>query len=88
MENAAQQNWISTLPRPIKLAAWPFIVLLLLIIYNGNRRFGVARPLPLVPYRSSEEYVHSLARWYQRAEATDLVIQTLYQDFRTALTRV
>ena len=83
----AQQTWISTLPRPIKLAAWPFILLLLLHLYNGNRRFGITRSLPLPVYRASSEYVHSLARWFQRAEATDIVIETLYQDFRNVLVR-
>lgn len=83
----AQQTWISTLPRPIKLAAWPFILLLLLCLVNGNRRFGISRSLPLPVYRASSEYVHSLARWFQRAAASDIVIQTLYQDFRSALLR-
>lgn len=87
MEGEAKQNWISTLPRPIKLAAWPFILLLLLNLYNGNRRFGVSRSLPVPAYRASTEYVYSLARWFQRAEATDIVVQTLYQHFRHALIR-
>ncbi len=83
----ARQNWISTLPRPIKLATWPFIILLLLNLYNGNRRFGISRSLPVPTYRASTEYVYSLARWFQRAEASDIVVQTLYQDFRHLLIR-
>jgi hypothetical protein len=81
LEQAGQQNWLSTLPLPIKAATWPFIALLVLLVYNGNRRFGVAEPLPLVPYRPSTDYVHSLARWYRRAEASDIAFETLYRAF-------
>ena len=75
-----QETWISALPLPIKRAALPVVLLLLLIIYNGNQRFGAARTPPLPASRASGEYVQSLARWYRRAEAADIVAETLYND--------
>ncbi len=78
--SAAQQNWITALPLPLKRAAWAGAALLLVLLYNGNQRFGAARPLPLAAYRPSADYVHSLARWYRRAEAADIVAETLLND--------
>ncbi len=79
---AAQQNWISALPLPLKRAAWAGAVLLLILLYNGNQRFGAAQALPLAIYRPSADYVHSLARWYRRADAADIVADTLLDDLR------
>lgn len=85
-EGSAQQTIVSTLALPIKRAAWPLIALLLLIVYNANRRFGIALPLPLIPYRPSTDYVISMARWYRQARASDIALQTLYRSFLRTLT--
>lgn len=77
---AARQNWISALPLPLKRAAWAGVALLLVLLYNGNQRFGAARAAPLGAFRPSADYVHSLARWYRRAEAADIVAETLLND--------
>ena len=85
---SGQENWISALPLPIKRAVWPVALLLLLIVYNGNQRFGAARALPLASPRASVEYVQSLARWYRRAEAADIVAETLYNDLLRHVARL
>lgn len=82
---STQQTIISTLALPLKRAAWPCIALLLILVYNANRRFGIALPLTSIPYRPSTDYVLSMARWYQRARASDIALQTIYNGFLRSL---
>ena len=85
-ERETGQTWISTLPLPLKMAAWPFCALILLLIYNGNQRFGAARaPCPRPCIFPARIMCIRSPRWYQRAGAADLAIQTLYHDFRRDL---
>ena len=53
----------------------------LIAVYNANVRFGPAKRLEFPSYRPSTEYVNSLARLYRRANAQDIVIETIYKAF-------
>ena len=78
--------WNST-PLPWRLAIFHLAAVGLLLVYNGNRRFGPARVTPVVTLRASTDYVNSMARLYRRAGASDIAIETLYTRFARDLRR-
>jgi len=59
----------------------------LLLLYNGNRRFGPARVIRPPSLRASTDYVNSMARLYRRAGAADIAAETLYSRFLRDLKR-
>src|SRR5207248_4434428 len=88
-ERAADKKddvWNST-PLPWRLALFHLAAVGLLLVYNGNRRFGPARVTPVVTLRASTDYVNSMARLYRRAGASDIAIETLYSRFLRDLRR-
>lgn len=81
------QGLLAALPGSFRLALWHGIGLFGLIVYNGNRRFGRPKQLPPVTYRSSTDYIGSMARLYRRATAADIALLTVYKAFLRDLTR-
>jgi hypothetical protein len=75
-----------SLPVPIRLAVWQLLGLGALLVYNGNRRFGRPRMLPVMNYRPSTDYIGSMARLFRRAGAADIALQTLHKTFVRDLT--
>jgi hypothetical protein len=76
---------IASMPLPMRLAVWHLAGLGVLLLYNGNRRFGLPRNLIQTPYRPSTDYVGSMARLYRRAGAADIALITLYKQFSRVL---
>lgn len=81
------EQWYQAAPLPLVLGLYHLGAFGLLLVYNGNRRFGLARPLTHAVYRPSTEYVGSMAKLYKRAHAGDIAVQTLYGKFLRDLTR-
>lgn len=75
------------LPLPLRLTLWHGVALLLLLIYNGNRRFGRPLPSPQVNARPSTDYLGSMARLFRRAHAADVAFLPLYRRFVRDLAR-
>lgn len=74
-------------PLPLQLAWWHLVALALLLVYNGNRRFGRPRAGASVASRSSTDYLTSLARFYHRSHSSDIALLTLYTHFLRELSR-
>lgn len=63
------------------------VLLLLLLVWTGGRRFARPLPLPSVDRRSTLEFVASMAELQQRARAFDLAIENVYSRTRRVLAR-
>jgi hypothetical protein len=63
------------------------ILLIVLLVWTGGRRFGRPLPLPTVDRRSTLEFVASMAELQQRARAFDLAIENVYSRTRRVLAR-
>jgi len=74
-------------PLAWRLAILHLAALGLLLLYNGNRRFGPALVNLPVRLRASTDYVNSMARLYRRAGAADIAVETLYTRFLRDLKR-
>ena len=57
------------------------VVFTLILIYNGNRRFGAPKTTNATILRSSTDYVASMARLYRKAGAADIAFEMLYRAF-------
>ena len=83
---SAERSILAATPLGIKLVVLHFILLSVLLVYNGNRLFG--RPLPIATpkYRASTDFVGGLARLYRKAGATEIAVGTMHQAFVRELT--
>jgi Domain of unknown function (DUF4350) len=83
-ENAIASYFAGT---PVLAIIAQIVVLILLLVWSGARRFG--RPLPLVQVdrRSSLEFVASMSELQERSRAFDLAIENIYSRTRRALAR-
>jgi hypothetical protein len=72
---------------PVLAIGAQIVLLILLIIWTGARRF--ARPLPLaqVDRRSSLEFVASMSELQERSRAFDLAVENIYSRTRRVLAR-
>ena len=72
---------------PVLAIAAQIVVLILLVIWTGSRRF--ARPLPLaqIDRRSSLEFVASMSELQERSRAFDLAVENIYSRTRRVLAR-
>jgi hypothetical protein len=72
---------------PVLAIAAQIIVLILLVIWTGSRRF--ARPLPLsqIDRRSNLEFVASMSELQERSRAFDLAVENIYSRTRRVLAR-
>ncbi len=86
-DTSGDDTQFGSLPAPVRLAVWHLCGLGALLIYNGNRRFGRPRLLPVARYRPSTDYIGSMARLFRRAGAADIALLTLYKTFVRDLTR-
>lgn len=77
----------SSLPLALRMATIYLALVALLLVYNGNRRFGPTRVTPPVSLRASTDYVNSMARLYRRAGAADIAFEMLYTRFVRDLKR-
>jgi hypothetical protein len=62
---------------PLLLIAIQTAVLLLLLIWGQNRRFGPAQKLPEVASDNSQAYIQALAEVLQKADGSDFVVSTI-----------
>lgn len=75
-------------PRHIRVAAAIILFALIALGCGRARRFGAVRGLPESrTHRPEFEYVESVARLYERADATDLAADILLQSLRQRLCR-
>jgi hypothetical protein len=72
---------------PVLAIGAQIVLLILLLIWTGARRF--ARPLPLVQVdrRSSLEFVASMSELQERSRAFDLAVENIYSRTRRVLAR-
>jgi len=72
---------------PVLAIAAQILILILLVLWTGARRF--ARPLPLVQVdrRSSLEFVASMSELQERSRAFDLAVENIYSRTRRVLAR-
>jgi hypothetical protein len=72
---------------PVLAISAQIVVLMLLLIWTGSRRF--ARPLPLaqIDRRSSLEFVASMSELQERSRAFDLAVENIYSRTRRVLAR-
>ncbi|HLJ53657.1 MAG TPA: DUF4350 domain-containing protein [Chthonomonadaceae bacterium] len=83
---AGDSEW-NSIPLPWRFAILYLLGACLIIVYNGNRRFGPARFVMPIALRASTDYVNSMARLYRRAGAADIAIEILYTRFLRDLKR-
>ncbi len=74
-------------PLGLRLVLWHGLAFGLLLLYNGNRRFGRVRTLSTPAFRAGTDYVISMARLLRRARAGDIAITTLFTRFLRDLAR-
>lgn len=72
---------LAYLPSPARLVLWHLVVLGLLLIYNGNRRFGDSRRERSAGFRGRGEYFAAMAGLWRRAHAPDVAVVVLYRAF-------
>lgn len=63
------------------------VLIVLVLLWTGGRRFARPLPVPSVDRRSSLEFVGSMAELQQRARAYDLAIENIYTRLRRVLVR-
>ena len=78
---------LASLPRPFWLACLPLASVGLLLLVNGNRRFGAALASGPTGPPPSTDYIGSMARLFRRAGAADVALQTIYERFIFELAR-
>jgi hypothetical protein len=86
-KTAAVGGLWANIPLPWRLGCLHLLAAGLLLLYNGNRRFGPARVISPISMRASTDYVNSMARLYRRAGAADIAVETLYLRFLRDLHR-
>ena len=82
-KQASEENpgvW-ENFPPVVKALFIEGVVFTLLLIYNGNRRFGDPKTTAATGMRSSTDYVASMARLYRKAGAADIAFEMLYRSF-------
>jgi hypothetical protein len=84
--SAKTRSLMALTPLGWKLAALHLALLMVILIYNGNRLFGRPRRGEVPPHRSSVDYIGGMARLYRRAGATEIAVGTLHQAFVRDLT--
>ncbi len=84
----AATKWWQILRGPLQ---WFLIVLTLavaLLFWGYGVQFGAPRPTPPGPPRAAVEYVFSMSHLYRRAQARQVVLQTLYRSLTVELGRL
>ena len=63
---------------PARTIFWYALVVLILYIFNANRRFGIVKELEKPEERNITDYVASIASLFQRAKASEIPVEILY----------
>ena len=63
---------------PARTIFWYALVVLILYIFNANRRFGTVKELENPEERNITDYVASIASLFQRAKASEIPVEILY----------
>jgi hypothetical protein len=79
-EGNGRSLW-EALGAPARVAFWYLAFVLLLVLYNANRRFGAVRRLMPPASRPSTDYIASMAGLFRRAGAAEIAVETLYKAF-------
>lgn len=73
-------HWIAYLAKtPLALLAVQAIAILLVLIWEKNRRFGPPLPPAVPPQDSSSAYIHALGSVLHKAEYSEFVVKTIGQ---------
>jgi uncharacterized protein DUF4350 len=72
---------------PVLAIAAQIVVLILLVIWTGSRRFARPLPLPQIDRRSNLEFVASMSELQERSRAFDLAVENIYSRTRRVLAR-
>lgn len=80
-----KEGVFQTMPPGLRLGILHGMALLLLLVYNANRRLGA--PLPAMPMgrRPVLDYVSAMAGLLRRAHAADIALLNFYHRFRKEL---
>ena len=86
MEALKEGNWVSYLVKtPLLAVALQGTILLLVIIWSQNQRFGIPKVVETVKTDNSKAYIHSLAAVLARAGASEFAIQAIGQSEKRQL---
>ncbi len=72
---------ISYAPRSVRWVFWQFVILMGLLVYNGNRRFGRPRISSPPVFRRSSEYIRAMSRFIRKAHGADVALIPIYLQF-------
>jgi|GEM_PF-2558491 len=84
----AASQWWQILRGPLQ---WFLVLLALataLLFWTYGVQFGAPRPTPPGPPRAAVEYVYSMSQLYRRAQARQVVLQSLYRSLTVSLGRL
>ncbi|MGH2412320.1 MAG: DUF4350 domain-containing protein [Microcystaceae cyanobacterium] len=73
--------------KPIFIVLIQVLIVLLVAIWAGNRRFGVPTPLSTPVVNNSEAYIQALASVLQKAEKSEFVLEIIGQEEQQQLQR-
>jgi len=86
MEALQEGNWISYLIKtPLLAIATQAVILLCVLIWSHNQRFGLPQTVEVVKPDNSQAYIHSLAMVLARAGASEFVMQAIGQAEKLTL---
>jgi hypothetical protein len=78
-EEVAQTVWHYFLKTPLLILFLQALVVLIFILWSGNRRFGQAIPVTPAIRNNSEVYIRALASVLEKAESVEFVVNYLSQ---------
>jgi hypothetical protein len=78
-EEVAQTVWHYFLKTPLLILFLQALVVLIFILWSGNRRFGQAIPVTPAIRNNSEVYIRALASVLEKAESVEFVVNHLSQ---------
>ena len=86
MEAQGEGDWVSFLFKtPLLAIAFQGIILLCIVIWAQNQRFGIPRVFETIKTDNSQAYIHSLAAVLARAGANEFVVQAIGQSEKLSL---
>jgi|GEM_PF-3333078 hypothetical protein len=76
--DSGQYSLWKAIGSPARTIFWYALVVLILYIFNANRRFGAVKELVKPEERNITDYVASIASLFQRAKAAEIPVEILY----------
>jgi hypothetical protein len=80
-----QNVWLFFLKTPLLLVLIQLVILILFLLWSGNRRFGQAIAVIPPTRNNSEAYIQALAGVLEKAESADFVVSRLQEAEQKAL---